>query len=199
MKEIILATANAHKVSEIMNILKGLDIKLLPLNSFSEYPHTVEDAETIEGNAIKKAVEASEFFNLPALADDSGLEVEYLGGRPGIFSARYAGDECIYENNNRKLLKELEGVPNEKRKARFVCVMALACPHQKPITVFGTIDGFITQSPSGTGGFGYDPIFFIPQYNKTFAEIGEDLKNKISHRAKALADIKKILASQLTT
>ncbi len=191
--EIIIATGNRHKVSEIKDILKDLDIKVTPMTDFPDYPRTVEDGKTLEENAAKKAREAALFFKKWAIADDTGLEVPYLNGEPGIFSARYAGIGCTYEDNNKKLLSALQGAPPDKRSAVFRCAIAISSPEGETVFAQGRIFGIISEHAAGNKGFGYDPIFFIPQQNKTFAELEEDLKNKISHRALALQKAKEVI------
>lgn len=194
--EIILATGNKHKVLEIKDILKDLSIKIKPMTEFDNYPEVVEDGNTLEENAIKKAVEVAKFFNKWAIADDTGLEVDYLNGAPGVYSSRYAGEDCSYDDNNQKLLKALTDVPLEKRKAKFRCVIALSDPKGNIFVLSdGEINGLISQDLSGTKGFGYDPIFFVKEYNKTFAELGDGIKNEISHRALALKEFKKNIAN----
>lgn len=189
IKEIILATGNMHKVSEIKEILYDFNINIKPMTEFDNYPQVVEDGNTLEENATKKAVEVAKFFNKWALADDTGLEVEYLNGAPGVFAARYAGEGCTYEDNNKKLLKAMENASN--RKAKFRCVIALSDPQGKNVILSkGEINGIISGNLAGTNGFGYDPIFFVKEYNKTFAELPDGIKNKISHRALALENFK---------
>ncbi len=192
--EIILATGNKHKVSEIKAILSDLNVNIKPMIEFENYPIVVEDGLTLEENATKKAVEVAKFFNSWAVADDTGLEVEYLNGAPGVFAARYAGEGCTYEDNNKKLLKALENAGN--RKAKFRCVIALSDPQgNKVILSKGEIDGVISKTISGTKGFGYDPIFFVNEQGCTFAELADGIKNKISHRALALENFKKNISS----
>lgn len=193
IEEIIIATGNRHKVSEIKDILKDLDIKITPMTDFPDYPRIVEDGKTLEENAAKKAREAALFFKKWAIADDTGLEVPYLNGEPGIFSARYAGIGCTYEDNNKKLLSALKDAPPDKRSAVFRCAIAISSPEGETVFAQGRIFGIISEHAAGNKGFGYDPIFFIPQQNKTFAELEEDLKNKISHRALALQKAKEII------
>lgn len=193
IEEIIIATGNRHKVSEIKDILKDLDIKITPMTDFPDYPRIAEDGKTLEENAAKKAREAALFFKKWAIADDTGLEVPYLNGEPGIFSARYAGIGCTYEDNNKKLLSALKDAPQDKRSAVFRCAIAISSPEGETVFAQGRIFGIISEHAAGNKGFGYDPIFFIPQQNKTFAELEEDLKNKISHRALALQKAKEII------
>ncbi|MDR3306282.1 MAG: XTP/dITP diphosphatase [Endomicrobium sp.] len=195
IKEIILATGNKHKVEEMKEILKGLGIKVTPMISFSEHPKTEEDGKTLEENAIKKAKEAAKFFCKWALADDSGLEVDYLDGAPGVYSARYAGEKCLYEDNNNKLFKVLDGATLEKRTAKFRTVIAISSPTGEINLAEGKIFGTIALQSLGSNGFGYDPAFYIPEYGKTFAELSADTKNSISHRAIALRKAKEIIKS----
>ena len=192
--EIILATGNKHKVAEIKAILADLNVNIKPMIEFENYPVVVEDGLTLEENAVKKAVEVAKFFNSWAVADDTGLEVEYLNGAPGVFAARYAGEGCTYEDNNKKLLKALENAGN--RKAKFRCVIALSDPQGNQVILSkGEINGVISKTISGTKGFGYDPIFFVNEQGCTFAELPEGIKNKISHRALALQDFKKNISN----
>jgi len=193
IKEIIIATGNKHKVEEISAILKDLNIKAIPMISFPSYPKTVEDGKTLEENAAKKAKEAALFFKKWALADDTGLEVDYLDGAPGVYSARYAGEPCTYEDNNNKLLNNLKNAPDEKRTAKFRCVIAISSPEGTVSLADGQIFGIISKTTAGINGFGYDPVFFVPEYNKTFAELSSEIKNKISHRSKALQKAKEII------
>ncbi|MDR0486314.1 MAG: XTP/dITP diphosphatase [Elusimicrobiota bacterium] len=195
--EIILATGNKNKIREIKEILKGLDITILSITDFADYPKTIEDGETIAENAVKKAKEAALFFKKWAMADDTGLEVEYLNGAPGVYSARYAGKHCSYKDNNEKLLRELKGLQQEHRKASFKCVIALSSPEGLITTVEGQIDGLIAEAERGQNGFGYDAVFFIPQYGKTFAELDGAIKNKISHRGQAVIAVRERILSML--
>ncbi|MDR2252149.1 MAG: XTP/dITP diphosphatase [Endomicrobium sp.] len=194
IKEIILATGNRHKVQEMKEILKDLGIKVTPMISFPQYPNTEEDGKTLEENAIKKAKETAKFFGKWTLADDSGLEVDYLDGAPGVYSARYAGEKCLYEDNN-KLLKVLDGVPLEKRTAKFRTVIAISSPDGRINLAEGKIFGIITLQSLGSNGFGYDPVFYVPEYGKTFAELSTYIKDSISHRAIALQKAKEIIKS----
>jgi XTP/dITP diphosphohydrolase len=195
IKEIILATGNKHKVQEMKEILKDLSIKVTPMISFPQYPNTEEDGKTLEENAIKKARETAKFFGKWTLADDSGLEVDYLDGAPGVYSARYAGEKCLYEDNNNKLLKVLDGVVLEKRTAKFRTVIAISSPDGKINLAEGKIFGIISLQSLGSNGFGYDPVFYVPEYGKTFAELSTDIRNSISHRAIALQKAKEIINS----
>lgn len=198
--KLIIATRNKDKFREIKEILKDLTekIEILSLNDFPDFPKIIEeDGKTLEENAIKKAKTASEILKLPAIGEDTGLEVEYLKGAPGVYSARFAGPGCTYDDNNRKLLSLLEGVPFEKRKAKFRCVVCFSQQGKKPKIVEGAIEGFISTEPKGKNGFGYDPVFFVPEYGKTFAELPSELKNKISHRSIAFRKIKEIICEIL--
>ena len=196
--EIVLATRNKKKIEEIRRITAGLPISILSLDNFPDCPETVEDRDTFEGNAIKKAIEVCKCTGKPALADDSGLEVDALGGAPGVYSARYAGNDGGGNNdirNYEKLLFELNNVPDEKRGARFVCCMALAFPDGSVKTFFGYVEGRIGHGPKGETGFGYDPVFIPKNDKKTFAEMSGDEKDRLSHRGKALEKLASSLHS----
>ncbi len=182
--KLIIATRNAHKLQEIRAIFDFKDLEVLSAFDFPEIPDVVEDRDTLEGNAIKKAIEIAQATGCWALADDSGLEVEALDGAPGVYSARYAGEHCSYADNNEKLLRELNGIEN--RSARFRTVVALSDPGGSTQTVAGECPGIIIDKPHGTNGFGYDPLFVPEGYSETFAELDSDIKNRISHRARAL-------------
>ena len=190
----VLATRNPDKGRELAALLKDLHVRIRTLAEFPDAPEVVEDGETCEANAIKKAVSVARVTGLPAVADDTGLMVEALGGRPGVHAARYAGEGATYEDNCRKLLHELAGVPRERRGARFVTVAAIADPKGKVEVVQGILNGLITDMPAGTKGFGYDPLFFVPELGKTLAQLAPEEKNRISHRARAFAKIKELLA-----
>ena len=189
--KIVLATGNKGKIREFSGLLEGLFGKILSLNDLESPPEITEDGETFRENALKKARAVAAYSGLPALADDSGLEVEALGGRPGVYSARYAGEGAADSDNIAKLLSELQGVAN--RKARFVCFLALVTTGGDETIVSGECEGIIIDKPCGEGGFGYDPVFFLPEYEKTMAEIPAGLKNKISHRARACESLVKHL------
>jgi XTP/dITP diphosphohydrolase len=195
IKELVLATRNRHKGEELAALLGDLDIRIRTLADFPDAPEVEEDGATCEANAIKKATVISQSTGLPAVADDTGLEVEALGGRPGVYAARYAGEDATYEDNCRKLLQELAGVPRDKRTARFVTVAAIAVPGEAVQVTRGVLDGYITDSASGSRGFGYDPVFFVPEVGATLADITAEQKNQISHRAKAFLQAKAILRS----
>ena len=184
--KVVLATRNINKVGEILRILAESDIEFKTLADFAGAPDVDEDGATLEENAVKKALSAAVFTGLPALADDTGLEVDALGGAPGVFSARYAGPGCSYGENNKKLLAALAGLPPAKRSARFRCVMALVYPDGRSFTVQGELKGFIIRRARGKDGFGYDPVFEVNALGKTLAELSPEEKNSISHRALAL-------------
>jgi XTP/dITP diphosphohydrolase len=193
IRELVLATRNRHKGEELAALLGGLGITIRTLDEFPDAPEVVEDGDTCEANAIKKARVIAEFTGLPAVADDTGLEVDALGGRPGVYAARYAGEDATYDDNCRKLLLELKGVPRERRTARFLTVAAIALPSDGIRVAQGILEGEIAAEASGTLGFGYDPVFLIPELGKTLAELSADQKNAISHRAKAFTQAKVLL------
>ena len=192
INEILLATRNSDKVRELAALLGELGVRIRTLADFPTAPEVEEDGATCEANAIKKAREIASATGVPSVADDTGLEVDALGGRPGAFAARYAGENATYEDNCRKLLKELDGVPPIRRTARFVTVAALAMPGGHTQVATGTLAGIIAKECVGSQGFGYDPVFFVPELGRTLAELTAEEKNRISHRAKAfraMADI----------
>lgn len=194
--EIVLATRNKKKIEEIRRITASLAVSILSLDNFPDCPETVEDRDTFEGNAVKKADEVCRFTGKPALADDSGLEVDALNGAPGVFSARYSGHGNDAENY-KKILAELKDTPDEKRGARFVCCMALAFPNGETNTFFGYAEGCIGWEPRGNAGFGYDPVFIPKGYKQTFAEMSAQDKDALSHRGKALEKLAEFLRSYL--
>lgn len=193
IRELVLATRNRHKAEELVALLGDLGVTIHTLDEFPDAPDVVEDGDTCEANAVKKARAIAEFTGLLAVADDTGLEVDALGGRPGVCAARYAGEDATYEDNCRKLLQELTGVPREKRTARFLTVAAIALPSDGIRVAQGTLDGVIAEEAGGTFGFGYDPVFLIPELGKTLAQLSADQKNTISHRAKAFTQVKDLL------
>jgi XTP/dITP diphosphohydrolase len=195
LKEIVLATRNRHKGVELAALLGDLGIRIRTMDEFPGVPDVVEDGATCEANAVKKAREVATATGLPAVADDTGLEVDALGGRPGVYAARYAGERATYEDNCRKLLEELSGVPREKRTARFITVAAIALPSDGVQVATGELRGAISEKPAGSRGFGYDPVFFVPELGKTLAELSPEEKNRISHRAKAFLQAKELLRS----
>jgi XTP/dITP diphosphohydrolase len=199
LKDVLLATRNRHKGEELAALLGDLAIRIRTLDEFPAAPDVEEDGATCEENAIKKATVIAQATGLPALADDTGLEVDALGGRPGVFAARYAGTHATYEDNCLKLLRELAGVPREKRTARFLTIAALALPDGTVQVAEGILDGLITDKPSGSSGFGYDPVFLVPRLGKTLAELPAEEKNRISHRAQAFAEMRQILAKSVAT
>ena len=191
--ELILATRNKHKIKEIKDILKSLPVKIYSMLDFKTAPKIKEDGRTFRQNAVKKAKAFSRFFSLPAVADDSGLEVKALGGAPGVRSARFAGPGSIKRKLCAKVLKLMEGVPPSKRGARFVCIIAIALPGSKVKIVEGVVRGRIAMEMRGRYGFGYDPIFIPKGYRKTFAQMKPQMKNRLSHRAEALNKVKQFL------
>ncbi len=200
--KIVLATRNKNKVEEIRQILKIYlsdeifsQLEILSSDNFN-IPHIDEDGETYEKNALKKAREVYKVTGLPSVADDSGIEVEFLGGRPGVFSARYAGKDATDEENNKKLLKELENVPIERRKAKFKCVIAYVDQDGENI-FYGETSGRIIFEPRGDGGFGYDPLFLPDGFDLTYAQLPKEVKNRISHRSKALQKFAEFLTLKL--
>jgi XTP/dITP diphosphohydrolase len=199
MKQLVLATNNKHKAEEFRELLGDLKIEILTLDRFPGIGEVVEDADTIEGNALKKAEEVFQATNLPTLADDSGLEVHYLDKEPGVYSSRYAGPDATYEDNCKKLLMKLRGVPPRRRAARFRCVLSFVAPDNTPQMAEGMCRGIIIESPRGTGGFGYDPVFLPNGHPKTLAEMTSKEKNSLSHRAKAVHLIKPYLISYFRT
>ena len=190
MKKIIFATGNQGKMKEVREILKDLDAEVLSMKEAGVRAEIVEDGTTFEENAVIKAKAVCRLTGEIALADDSGLEVDYLNKEPGVYSARYMGEDTSYHIKNKSIIDRLQGVPDEKRTARFVCVIAAAFPDGTVKTVRGTMEGIIGYEEQGENGFGYDPIFFLPQYGCTSAQISMKEKNKISHRGKALRAIK---------
>jgi len=195
IRELVLATRNHDKVIELVALLGDLGITIRTLDEFPDAPDVVEDGGTCEANAVKKARAIAESTGLPAVADDTGLEVDALGGWPGVYAARYAGEDATYEDNCRKLLRELTGVPREQRTARFLTVAAIALPSDGIRVAQGTLEGVIAEEASGTLGFGYDPVFLIPELGKTLAQLSADQKNTISHRAKAVTKVREILSA----
>ncbi len=189
--DLILATKNRGKVAELGRLLKDMDIRVLSMDDMGDLPEVLEDADTFLGNAMKKARTVAEATGIMALADDSGLEVDALDGAPGVRSARFAGAEATDAENNEKLLRKLANIPEGKRSARFRCVMVLYHPSGKWISAEGSCEGTIATVPSGSLGFGYDPVFYVPQSGKTMAQIEPDEKNRISHRGIALRELKK--------
>jgi XTP/dITP diphosphohydrolase len=197
MFEILAATRNRHKIEEFKKLLSEQGVDIIGLDDIEGAPDTVEDGKTFEENAQKKALEASNFAEMAAFADDSGLEVDALNGAPGIHSARYAGENATNDERIAKLLKELEGVEN--RNAKFVCALAIANDGEIIETFRGEVKGKIIDAPRGEHGFGYDPVFVPDGYDKTFAELGSEIKDKISHRARATRDAIDYIEDELST
>ncbi len=193
--ELIIATKNRGKVREIRKALKGLRLRIYSLSDFSDVPEIEEDGKSFTENALKKARFYSKYFGKLIIADDSGLEVDSLKGLPGIYSARYAGKGASNRENNRKLLHEMEGIPLSKRGARFKCAMAIVSNEGKEVVAEGSCTGRIGIKEVGKKGFGYDPLFILPQYGKTMAQLSLSEKNRISHRGKALKKLRKIICA----
>ena len=187
-RPLILATRNEGKISEFKELLSGSEVEIRSLNDFGPIPAVEEDGETFEENAYKKAHFTAKVLGFPALADDSGLVVPALGGEPGVRSARYGGDEANDLRNNLKLLKAMEGVTN--RMAVFQCVIAIAVPRGPALIYEGKCEGEITDKMLGDQGFGYDPLFFYPALKKTFGQMSIEEKNRVSHRGKAMAELR---------
>lgn len=187
MSRIIFATGNADKMKEIRMILSDTGMEILSMKEAGANPDIVEDGTTFEENARIKAQAVAKLFpDDIVLADDSGLEIDYLNGEPGIYSARYLGEDTPYEVKNQKLIERLSGVPKGQRTARFVCAIAAALPDGSTKTVRGTIEGYIGEKSAGENGFGYDPIFYVDEYGCSTAQLLPEQKNKISHRGNAL-------------
>jgi len=196
VKVIVLATRNIGKMKELQQLLQDFPVEIKNLNDFGPIPEVEENGETFDDNAYKKASFTAKVLGLPAIADDSGLVVQALGGAPGVKSARYAGENASDAENIAKLLKEMENKAD--RRAAFECVISIAVPSGPALTYEGRCDGEITTKPRGKSGFGYDPVFYCPEYGKTFAELSSQEKNRVSHRGKALkevaAEFQKVLA-----
>lgn len=185
---LVIATRNSGKTAEIEDLLKDFPVKIKNLKNFGPIPEIEEDGETFDDNAYKKASFAARILGFPALADDSGLVVEALSGAPGVLSARYGGENLTDEARGAKLLSELKGISD--RKATFECVISIAVPAGNALTYEGRCEGLIAEKPSGTNGFGYDPVFYYPPLNKTFAEMSMEEKSSVSHRGKALRELR---------
>lgn len=193
MMEIVVASKNQGKVAEFEKAFSQLPVKILSLKNFGDIPEAVEDGATFAENARKKAQHYLQYTKKPCLADDSGLEVDALGGAPGVFSARYAGEEANDAANNAKLLQQMADVESERRTGRFRCALALTFPDGRILEADGVVEGRLLMAEKGDGGFGYDPLFFLPELAKTFAELTLSEKNAISHRGQAIA----VMAAQL--
>ncbi len=192
-QNLLIATRNNKKKKELQSILSTWDVKLLTLDDFEGMPEIEEDGTTFVENAIKKARVIAQLSGCITLADDSGLVVDALGGAPGVYSARFAGLDADDSDNNRKLLDMMKGIAQEQRTARFICVIAVAAPDGLVRTVQGVCEGRIETFGRGEGGFGYDPLFIPEGFQKTFAELGDDEKNRISHRGRALQEAQYLL------
>jgi len=191
--KLLVATGNQGKLKEIRRLLENSGVEVIGLDQYPDAPEVIEDGETFEANARKKALEMAQFSGCLTLADDSGLVVAALNGAPGVHSARYAGEQGNDAANNAKLIDALTDVADEKRKAAFNCVMALATPEGNCQTFTGDVAGLILRTVRGEGGFGYDPLFMVPEYGKTMAELPLDIKNRISHRGTALRQVIPVL------
>ena len=199
MKKIIFATGNADKMKEIRKILADLDAEVVSMKEAGIQADIVEDGKTFEENAVIKATAISKLTSDGeiVLADDSGLEIDYLNKEPGIYSARYMGEDTPYSVKNKSIIDRLDGVEDDKRTARFVCAIAAVFPDGTVRTTRGTIEGIIAHEPMGENGFGYDPIVYVPEFGRTTAQLTADEKNKVSHRGKALAEMKKYIKEWL--
>ena len=193
MKELVIATKNPDKERELKRLLRGSGVKVISLDRYPGSPNVKEGSRSFRENAVRKAMAVSRFTGKPALADDSGLETDALNGRPGVRSSRFAGKGATYVQNNRKLLKMLTGKRVKHRGAQFRCVVAV-CDYPRLVGITeGRIRGRIAFAPKGRYGFGYDPVFIVPRYGKTFAQLGPKIKHRISHRARALNKAKKLI------
>lgn len=193
MAKLLLASRNQHKIEELQQMLAGLNIEVISLDDVHDMPIIEEDGKTFSENASKKARLTAMHTGFTCLADDSGLVVDALGGQPGVYSARFAGEDADDQKNNCKLLQMLQGIDGEERRARFICVIAISDPRGNVCTVEGTCEGRIDFEERGTGGFGYDPLFIPEGYSQTFAELSREEKNRISHRGQALLKARTLL------
>jgi len=199
MKELVVATTNQGKIREIRGLLADLNIRVSCLADYPDAPEIIEDGDTFQANALKKAVTIAAMTGKLTMGEDSGLEVEALDNAPGIYSARFSGEGATDQKNNEKLLQELKGVPDEKRGARYRSCIALVNGNETIAIVEGDCCGVITTEARGTNGFGYDPYFLIPEYQKTFGELDPSIKAAISHRSKALKQVKQTLADHFAS
>lgn len=195
-RKIIFATSNEGKMKEVRAILEDLGMEVLSMKEAGIHVDVVEDGTTFEENAVIKATEIQKVCGEIVLADDSGLEIDYLNKEPGIYSARYMGEDTSYRIKNQNLIDRLEGVEDEKRTARFVCAIAAAFPDGTVEVTRGTIEGRIGYEESGENGFGYDPIFYVPEYGCTTAQLSPEQKNEVSHRGKALREMKEVIKAR---
>ena len=193
MNKIILASNNNGKIKEFREIFKDMDIELVPMKEAGIDVDIEENGETFEENSLIKARTVCKLSGCITIADDSGLEVDYLGGQPGVYSARFMGHDTSYDIKNKAIIDKLKGVSGKDRSARFVAVIAAVFPDGRELVSRGSMEGIIGQEPLGENGFGYDPILFLPEYNKSSAELAPEEKNKISHRGKALEKMKAAL------
>ena len=194
MMDIVLATHNKDKQVELSKVLNSTNVNLLSLEDFPEIGEIIEDGETLKDNALIKAHTVYAITGLPSISDDTGLEVDALNGEPGVFSARYAGENCSYMDNVEKILENMKKIPLDLRGAHFKTVMAFVSDNMELVSE-GSVEGLITTEPKGIGGFGYDPVFYVPEKMKTFAEMTIIEKNKISHRGIATRNMIKLLRS----
>ena len=195
--QLVLATNNEDKIREIRHLLDDLPVTILTRHDFLEFPDIAETGATLEENARLKARAIAEFCDMPALADDSGLEVDALDGAPGVFSSRYAGENVTYRDNNLRLIKEMSGVPPAKRTARFRCIIAICWGKDEVDVVEGIAEGIIAEDIADGGGFGYDPVFYYPPRKKRFSEMTLEEKNLVSHRGKALQEARTVIIERL--
>ncbi|MBL7197963.1 MAG: XTP/dITP diphosphatase [Candidatus Omnitrophica bacterium] len=195
--ELVVATRNKKKLKEIKYMLKGLNVRIKSLADYDNLPKIVEDGLTFKENALKKSATIAQYLKKLTIGEDSGLEVKALDNRPGVYSSRYSGKDATDRKNNAKLLKELEKVSLKKREARYICSVAISDKNRLLGIFEGRCKGLISKKEKGNAGFGYDPIFVIPKYNKTFGELGEEIKHRMSHRYKAFVKVRNfILAYQ---
>lgn len=185
---LVLATTNKNKIKEFKEMVGDFPVDIRSVADFGPIPECIEDGETFDDNAYKKALHTAKILGLPTIADDSGLVVEALDGAPGVYSARYAGENATDEDNCQKLLAEMKGVKN--RKAAFKCVLSIAVPSGPALTYEGSCEGTILEAKRGESGFGYDPLFYFEEFGKTFAECNPEEKNQVSHRGRALAEVR---------
>ena len=197
MRELIVATKNKGKLKEIKELLKEFDLEVTSLAEYPDVPEIIEDGKDFYENALIKAKVVAEHTGKLVLGEDSGIEVEYLNNAPGLFSSRFAGENATDDDNNVKLMMELDGVPKEKRRARYRCFAALLDGEKIVGVVDGRCEGCVTTEPRGKNGFGYDPYFFIEKYGKTFGELDPVMKSKISHRAEALVKVKELIKKKV--
>ena len=193
--KLVLATRNKDKCREMTALLQSLPVEVLSLEAFPEVGEIIEDGATLAQNALIKALAVHKITGQPALADDTGLEVDALGGAPGVYTARYAGENCSYTDNVNKLLSEMAGIPQELRTARFRTAAAFVSSEEELVTE-GVVKGEISGEAKGVGGFGYDPVFYVPEFNRTFAEINMKEKSQISHRGRAIRKMAKLLKTR---